>query len=139
MTNIRFLPAKTDKEKLTLICQTLQAHFHQGHLLLVATPNIEVARYIDLLLWKMPPDSFLPHMISEIPTQEKIVITTSSVNPNQALILFNLCPGIHSESEHFQLIYELEDHTTLEKRQLSSQKRDAYVAKGLIKKEHLRA
>lgn len=128
MTTIRFLPIKTNKEKVSTLCQTLQNHFNLRQAVVVATPNSEVAHYIDLLLWRNPLDSFLPHVYSEGPCKEKIAIVTGVANPNQAQILFNLCPWVHPDSQKFSLIYELDDQTDPEKAVVSRQKQDAYKA-----------
>ncbi|CCB85875.1 DNA polymerase III subunit chi [Parachlamydia acanthamoebae] len=128
--SIHFLPAKNVREKLTSICETVRQHFAKQKRILIAAPNEEAARYLNALLWKQPEESFLPHIWSESQTEECVAITFSKNNVNQAAVLLNLCPSVHSEWDSFEQIYDLFDETDPEKQKASESRHVYYTEKG---------
>lgn len=132
MTSVKFVTVKTNQEKLAAICRIIGQHFYKGDVILIQVATPEVAEYIDQLLWKMPPDSFVPHEKSEDVTDAKIAITTSNKNVNQANILFNLGAGIHPEVDRFEIVYELFDHTHPAKTKSSEERHTHYIKTGLL-------
>lgn len=122
MTEIKFLHVKTNQEKVSRLCQTVQRSFDTKERLLIAVPQHEVAQYLDTLLWRFPQESFLPHRISEQPCDDWVVITTSSENLNQAKTLINLLPSIHPSYAHYALLYEIFDETDPLKKEASEKK-----------------
>jgi DNA polymerase-3 subunit chi len=129
-TVIQFIRVATNHIKLTKLCETIQRHFDLGQSIMVATPGEEVSNYIDQLLWRLPEESFLPHVCANQPVKERIVITTSQKNLNEASILMNLCPQIASFPNEFELIYELFDETQPAKTEIASGRLESYKQQG---------
>ena len=61
-----------------------------------------------------------------------MLIVKIKKNINQARIAFNLCPGPLFLDTPFRMIYEFEDLTTPSKKNLSSQRFDAYKQAGFL-------
>ena len=130
MPSIQFIPVKTNQEKLTAICRIVGQHFYKGDAVLVKVDTTEAAGYINELLWKMPPESFIPHVQSEEATGERVVITCGIKNVNQATVLINLGTGIHPDVQRFDMVYELFDMTHPSKAQASQERRASYERDG---------
>lgn len=124
---VTFFKVKDNQAKAQVICQQVQAVLKKEKKLLIVVPNEEAARYVDLLLWRLPEESFIPHAIVTKPTSEWIAITTQDKqNLNNAHFLLNLCPTISPMCNQFEEIYELDDVTNSDKAQLSQKKREEY-------------
>lgn len=96
---------------------------------------MEAAQYIDALLWRLPEESFIPHVIANTSTLEWIAITTQEQhNINQASRLLNLCPAASALYQQVEEIYDLFDESHPQKIELSQQRLRFYQAKGLIVK-----
>lgn len=130
LAHVCFLRVVDNTSKLQSLCSVVHRHYLMKKNTLIAVPSPEVAQYIDQLLWRMPEDSFIPHAIVQGTTREKIAITTSAANVNQASVLINLLPEIHSNPGPVSTIYELLDLTSKEKEAISRKKQDAYRAAG---------
>jgi len=130
MSSIQLLKVKSNQEKLSKLCQTVKYHFDRHERLLIAVPNDEVARYLDNLLWRFPPESFLPHKVVSKESDFPIVITTTMENLNRASILINLLPGANPICLQFDTIYEIYDETDPVKENLSRERLTAYKALG---------
>lgn len=124
--SIFFIPVSDNGMKLHVITDLISTQFSAGKTVLIATPNMQVAQYVDALLWKLPEESFLPHSIKDSVSTERIVITTQSVNWNKATILLNLCPGVSPIYQEFECIYELWDETDPSKTELSANRKATY-------------
>lgn len=129
-TKIIFLVVSSNSQKVGCICQHIQLHFNQGQSVLIVAPSVQAVEYLDDLLWKNPPDSFLPHLVSQDPIQEKVVITSLHENLNQASVLMNLCPQISPIAHQFDIVYELYDETQPEKLEQSKHRQKLYVEMG---------
>jgi len=125
-----FLHVQDNASKLEKIVSTISGHYARGSSVLITTPTLEVALYIDSLLWRMPPTSFLPHTISDFTTSERIAITTSETNVNQAKVLINLRPEVSRLSGSIPHVYELYDSTHPQKEELSKKRQAAYQTNG---------
>lgn len=130
-TLIIFVQVKDIDAKQQAICTLVHKHFRRSDSILITAPSKEAAIYIDQLLWRWPADSFIPHTITDTLTKERVVITTSKTNINQASILINLCPTIYEEIKNFHLAYELLDLTHPLKEQQSRKRHADYQAAGL--------
>jgi DNA polymerase III subunit chi len=130
MTKIVFFQVKDTSSKLSKICQTALFHFEKKESLLILTPNQTVVEFVDALLWRFPEDSFLPHSISDAPCADLIAITATLANVNQACRVFNLNTDPVFWKEPIKIIYELEDLTSPEKKQLSQNRYAAYRKAG---------
>jgi DNA polymerase-3 subunit chi len=123
---VYFLRVKDVSEKLNTICGVIHKHYNIKEPVLIVVPSQEAAAYIDQLLWRQPNDSFLPHCISNLQTEEKIVITTSKENLNRSKIVFNLCGEAYSNLSGFSIVYDLIDLTHPSKEQLSQTRLKTY-------------
>lgn len=124
--NIQFLKVTTNNEKLKLIASTIAQVFQQGKKILILMPSAQAAEFLDKYLWQISEESFLPHGISNVATNERIAITTVHENLNGAEVLLNLNPSISPLSHSFATIYDLEDLTSPEKAQLSKDRKLGY-------------
>lgn len=126
---------RDNSAKIHLICAKAQEAFKLEKRLLIAVPNLQAAQYIDALLWRTPPESFIPHIISDTPVAEWIAITMQEQhNINQAPCLFNLCPLPSTLYQQVEEVYDLFDETHPQKTESSQQRLHFYQAKGLLVK-----
>lgn len=123
---VHFFHVNDAQSKLNSICSVAQKHFDKRDSILIAVPSHEAAIYIDQLLWRQPIESFIPHLIVNVPSKELVVITTTDVNVNRAKVLINLRPDIHPKTDEYGIIYDLMDLTHPTKEQLSLQRLSAY-------------
>ncbi len=117
--------------KISRLIETASAHFERKEHLLILAEDEKAVHYVDELLWKFPPTSFLPHVATEESTQAFVAITKSRTNVNQAKFSFNLCPT-PLLIEGIRLIYDFEDLTSPLKQQLSAIRFDAYKKAGCL-------
>jgi DNA polymerase-3 subunit chi len=128
---IFFYQVKDNQAKIDLICGKAQEAILQEKRLLIVVPNEEAARYINTLLWKEPTDSFIPHAITNEPSQEWVIITQlRDQNLNQACRLLNLSSQISPIYQQFEEIYELLDESNEEKKDLSQARMNRYKSEG---------
>lgn len=132
MPAIQLINVKSNQEKLSKLCQTVKYHFDRKERLLIAVPSEEIANYLDNLLWRLPPESFLPHKIGSKETDFPLIITTVASNLNKASVLINLLPGANPICMQFETIYEIYDETDPSKEQLSKDRLESYKARGLV-------
>ena len=123
-----FFYIQDNASKIHCICDQVQQGSTKGKKILIHVPNEEAAKYVDALLWKMPDTSFLPHVISQKPIKEWIVITHLEQNLNQATLLFNLCPSVSPIFHQFEEIYEFYEESYPEKARAAEQKIEIYEA-----------
>jgi DNA polymerase III subunit chi len=129
-TDIIFLPITTNQQKIQSIFDTIQKHFEKGESTLIIAPSKQAMDYLDELLWKFAKDSFLPHIQSQHPCSDKIVITSLCHNLNGSRILFNLCPEACPIANEFDTIYELLDQTQPEKEKQAQHRYQTYSQQG---------
>lgn len=127
---IIFLRVPTKELKLLKLIDVIHRHFLNRDKVLISCPNEEVAIYMDQLIWKLPEDSFIPHLITSDPTDEKIVINYDKKNPNDAEVMINLSGDIYLKSEPYKIIYELYDETHPEKEESSKKRFNDYHSHG---------
>jgi DNA polymerase IIIc chi subunit len=132
-----FFQVKEPVQKLDVIAKIASYHFHKNETFLIFVENEKGAQFVDDLLWKHPPHSFLPHIISQESTSEKVVITHIKNNLNQASALFNLCSTPLFIEGTFHTIYEFEDLSTPHKANLSTLRFNAYKEAKLSISHHL--
>lgn len=127
---ISFICVYTQKEKLSRLCSLVNQLFYQKSRLMILVPNKESALFIDDLLWMRPENSFVPHLYSNSPVEEKVLITETKENLNQATVLINLSGTLDDHlMEKFDHIYELEDHTSEKKKENSLRRIQTYRKK----------
>ncbi len=115
--SIVFFSVQDTASKLRKICDVAREHILRGQSLLILVPDASVHAFVDELLWRLPEEGFLPH-----PSKLLLIDT----QPQEAIGLFNLRPVPYTEKIYYKTIYELEDHTSPEKLQLSHQRYSAY-------------
>lgn len=118
MTQVIFYSIKNTSEKLNRLCGTANRYFLSKIPLLFLVNDPEGLDFLDKLLWKTPPESFLPHPNPFIQIHQKVQPEFSSI--------FNLQPSALIDIYPFKTIYEFEDHTSLGKLQLSKQRYQNY-------------
>lgn len=127
-----FIPVNDSHAKRQALVVVAQRLFSAGARLLFSVANEEVASYVDELLWKFPPESFLPHTIARRETSEAITITTLMENVNQASVLFNLRSEANPLAMQFAITYDLLDSTHPDKLAQSQFRKETYLQQGLI-------
>ncbi|MBS0615493.1 MAG: DNA polymerase III subunit chi [Verrucomicrobia bacterium] len=115
--NIVFFSVKDTAAKLRTLCDVASEHLHKGQSLLILVPDATVHVFVDELLWRLPEEGFLPH------PSKLLWIDTEA---KEATSLFNLRPIPFTEKISYKTIYELEDHTSPERLQLSRKRYAAY-------------
>lgn len=131
-TRVIFFQVNDNTSKINKILETAHLHFGKKEPLLFFVEEEKSEKFVDELLWKQPPSSFLPHTASDGPTNDLVVITKSKNNVNNAKIAFNLCPTPLFLTEPLKIIYEFEDLTAPVKKNLSSQRFDVYKKAGFF-------
>ena len=126
--SITFLKAHDNASKLQAVLSTIQALLREKKRVLIAVPNREAADYLDDLLWKMPPESFIPHALADKPCDELVAISTLHANFNKAPVLINLCSSISPLTNQFEEIYDLDDQTHPSKAKLTAERKQAYLS-----------
>jgi len=128
LPKVYLFPVKDLPSKLSKITQVAAFHFARNEPLLIATADQTVVQFIDDLLWKTPPESFLPHIVSDEDCDHLIVITSKKKNLNSARYIFNLSPTPLFFGTNLKIIYELDDMTAPNKHRLSQQRFEDYKA-----------
>jgi DNA polymerase IIIc chi subunit len=131
-SKVIFIPVQDTNPKLQPLVIIPQRCFANKTRLLFSVENDEVARYIDELLWKSPPESFLPHAVIKYPSSEPIAITTLLENLNEAVVLFNLRSEANPLAAKCAFTYDLFDSTHSDKLVLSQRRKEAYLEQGFI-------
>jgi DNA polymerase-3 subunit chi len=126
-----FFQVDTTLKKVQKIVEISRFHFKNQENFLILVEDLKAQTFVDELLWKYPESGFLPHIATDEPSQEKVVITKKKQNINQASAIFNLCSTPLFIQGSFKIIYELEDLTTPSKKNFSSLRFDAYKQAGL--------
>jgi len=98
-------------QKCTKIIGLAKQHFEKVEQLLIRLPNEKALEYVDLLLWRSPKDSFLPHVVADSYCEDLIVLTTSGQNFNKARSIINLStePVTVESTPLLAHIYEFEN------------------------------
>lgn len=129
-TRVVFFQVQDNSAKLKRIAESAKTHFEKKEPFLILVEDERSAQFVDELLWKTPSTSFLPHIAIDEMTRELIAICKVKKNVNQAKIAFNLCPTPLLIEGPFRIIYEFEDLTSANKKNLSSLRFDAYKKAG---------
>jgi DNA polymerase IIIc chi subunit len=121
--SVTFLPVRNKSEKLETLLRIADRHFRAKEPLLFLVSDKESFEFLDRLLWRSPDRSFLPH-------PSKLLNIGMEPIPHTPII-FNLAPSPLGEIPSLRTIYELEDHTSPEKKLASEDKYRAYRDSGL--------
>lgn len=123
-----YFQIKDAQAKLRRIVWAATEHFKKKEPFLILAPNRAAVEFLDLLLWRHPEESFLPHHAGSETTVELITITDEPFNSNQAMAIFNLRAEPVDPALSCQLIYELEDLTSPEAQKAFKMKFTNYQA-----------
>ena len=126
---VTFFQVRNDQMKCTRLLDVAHEYFEKKYPLLFKLPHKKALKYLDLLLWKFPRNSFLPHLITDHPCSDLIVLTLSDKNPNQARSIFNLTSSPIT-NPMFNIIYTLEDLNSTEKQLIAKQHYQIYKSVG---------
>ncbi|MEI8366096.1 MAG: DNA polymerase III subunit chi [Parachlamydiaceae bacterium] len=129
--HVCFLRVTDNISKQERLCRVVHNHFAKNYRVLILAPTIEAAKFLDALLWKIPKESFTPHVIANTTTKERIVITTAAANINQATVLVNLSGSIPGFLSGVEIVYELLDLTAPDKEAASRLRQAAYSQAGI--------
>ncbi len=119
-----------------LACRLALMSWERGHHTTVIADNRIAASEIDALMWKSPPNRFLPH---ELDTESKatvspIVITLLS-QLKETEVVINLCPEPIPEPARFKRLLEIVPQQATE-RENSRQKFRNYREQGITPRMH---
>jgi DNA polymerase IIIc chi subunit len=123
-SEIFFIPVHDNAAKLKAITNIACEHFKKRDKFLILVADKTALHFIDQLLWRVPEESFLPHLCidsADLPEEEYIFISEKNI---LIPIIFNLCPLPCFAPA--KTIYELEDFTSPDKEKLSKERYDAY-------------
>lgn len=127
LPQVTFHLVKSNAAKLKAISDIVGEAFAAGKKMLIIAPSAEAAAYIDQLLWRMPEESFVPHVIASKAVPNRVVIAVNPAqNLNQADVLLNLSPSVSSISDQFAEVHELFDETDPVKAEQSAQRKKYY-------------
>lgn len=131
-TSITFIKVMNNTAKLQRLSDIVHDTFMKSKKCIIFTDTPNAAKYIDDYLWKFPQDSFIPHVIANQKTDERVVITNEMANLNQAEVAINLTAEALSNLEcGIQEIFELYDLTSQEKENISKQKLASYTSRNV--------
>jgi DNA polymerase IIIc chi subunit len=132
LQHIVFFQVADTNSKLRKLCETIFYHFERMDNFLIIVSDEKTEKYVDELLWKIPQESFIPHESSSAPCNEKIIITKTKENLNNASFIFNLSSEPLFFDEPCRIIYEFEDLASEQKKEISQNKFKSYKQKGLV-------
>lgn len=134
---INFIKVLNTQAKLQILNDIVVKNFLNKKKCIIFTDNQAAAVYVDNLLWKFSKDSFIPHLITDEPSQEFVIITTKKDNLNQAEVAINLTAlPLDNVSSNIREIFELHDSTTQEKEIASNQKLESYNSRNFHCLQH---
>lgn len=105
-TDFYLLPTENLAERDSFVCRLIEKAFLSGKTLYVATDSAEEATKLDQLLWEFRADSFIPHQLSDSPSESPIIIGTLSTMQS-ADILLNLSQQNPPEQLPYQRLIEV--------------------------------
>jgi DNA polymerase-3 subunit chi len=126
-----FFEVKNAQDKLKRIFQTAEAHFEKSEPLLLLVSDSAAALFIDEWLWKLEETSFLPHLVSDLPSSEIILISTKQ-EPHDRNFLFNLSADLPPNTDKGKIFYEFDDSSSPLKKELSKKKFEFYRERGFL-------
>ena len=108
---VTFLQVSSGAMKRDALILKAIEYFEKKTPLLFLVRDQAALDYLDLLLWRHPPTSFLPHTATDSPCSDLLVLTCKkALNPNKARAIFNLTQDpVANDDATFLQIYEFED------------------------------
>jgi DNA polymerase IIIc chi subunit len=128
---VMFLEVDSANAKKECLITLTTRYFFAGWRLLFVVENEAAQSYLEQLLWAFPPELLLPHVISQQPCRDRIVITCrSDANLNQADVIFNLRPDSLQAPTPGKMLLELWDTSAPPRLELASQRYSLYQQQG---------
>jgi DNA polymerase III subunit chi len=125
--DVIFLSARDGTSKLKRVYSVVKHHYFRNENILLSVSTDAAATYLDGLLWNFEQESFIPHTITTKPCSDPIVITTEKKNLNDAYVMIHLCDDFDNAFvDSFPLVYELQDLSSAEKQQRSTERFSFY-------------
>ena len=131
-TRVIFFQVQNSSDKVKFLCESVKNHFEKKEHFLILAEDAKAQDFTDELLWKIPTSSFLPHVASDVNTEDFVAITKTKNNVNEAHIAFNLCTTPLLIQTPFRIIYEFEDLSNPSKSRLSERRYNAYKKEGFL-------
>ncbi len=128
MARVTFFQVATGGAKKQQIIRLAHQYFYDKKPLLFKLPDERSLEYVDMLLWRTPLDSFLPHVVTDSLCSDLIALTSSENNPNRARSVFNLTQS--PIVSPFQMIYTFEDLTSDRQKSITERHYQAYKSLG---------
>ena len=119
------LQASSPKEKIHKILKVIHECYEARKMLLLKTESQGTTDYLDKLLWEFPKDSFIPHSLS-FPSESTIIISSSKEIPSSIYSILNFTKESLINFPFLSKIYEIEDLTSPEKKQIFEKKYKDY-------------
>lgn len=129
-TKVILFQVQTPQEKIAKIIAAAKKHFFEKHPLVFLVQSEKAAIYIDDLLWKTPKEGFLPHLILSDSTKmplEYLLITDNIDRAKGVKSVFYLRSEPFASSQLFSTIYDFEDQTSLERKNLFEKRYKTYL------------
>lgn len=129
-TKVILFQVKTPKEKVQKILQVCTKHIEDKKGLLLKVETLDVANYIDNLLWEALPESFLPHKIIKEPINiflDQILIGCEEFSAPELKCVFNLSTKPIDSKDSYTIIYDFEDLTSVEKKKFFELRYKSYL------------
>jgi DNA polymerase-3 subunit chi len=132
-TKVIFFQVKDNSAKIRCICAQVKESMEKEKKILIQVPNEEAGHYLDALLWRLPEDSFIPHIQTNVNKQIKewVVITELETNLNEASFSLNLKPSISLICHQFEEVYEFYEAFNEQKVQAAEKKMADYREKNI--------
>ncbi len=123
-------------EKDYLACQLVDKAWHQGYRIYIQTESLMAAQRLDVMLWTLKDDSFLPHDIfPDVSSIAPIQIGYTEQICQGMNVLINMTSTVPSFFEQFQRIVEIIDDTSLA-REAGRKRYRFFKEKGMRLKTH---
>ncbi|MEX0961552.1 MAG: DNA polymerase III subunit chi [Simkaniaceae bacterium] len=124
-----FISVKNNQEKANQIIKLVKKNLLNKENILILAKNKQSAEFLDDMLWSYDEVSFLPHTLSSVPCQDRVVITTEIKNLNEAQTLINLTDKPIMNFS-FQTLYLFDDHTSPQREAVSKKIYQEYKSSG---------
>jgi len=106
---VLFYQVTQPKSKIDRLVQVAGDHFERKSPLMIFVQDEKTAEFVDNILWSEPKKGFLPHAVSNERSTERVTISTSLKNLNEATSVFNLTKNPLQLEGSLTKLYEFED------------------------------
>jgi DNA polymerase-3 subunit chi len=100
------LQAPSPDERLQFAVRVVEKAWLQNCKVVIRAADAAMADDLDMLLWRIKPESFIPHSRDPV-TADPVSIRLDIHNPPHKELLINLAEGVPDGFEHFQRLAEI--------------------------------